>query len=848
MKTKTTFIKKPLVLAVGAALAGTSPLAVSQSADSETGLFEEIIVTATARDSSVQDIPYNISAMSGETMELQNMVDQYDVLRAMHGVSVVDRGYRNAGTVNSIVIRGLNVDNGANGDIMLNAVPTVATYFDNTPLFANFLLKDIERVEVLRGPQGTLYGSGSLGGTVRYISNKPNPEEFEAKISVDYGQTSGSNGNNMATDIMLNLPMGETAALRINYSHIDNDGIIDYTNVYQLNEFREPLINVGGSCIDPRAATDNEILFNVGCFETVNDADYVEIDYARVTLRFEPSDSFSLQLGYQIQDDKIGARRATTLGDNNQPAGSALFFEYGDDDSGQVILEPSERDVELMTLDLEWDLGFATFTSSTSSYNHEGMGESDNGGLWASGGEIDGTSRDWNFNFYGGAWPRPIQRAERGYDDEALIQEFRLVSNGSDNRVDWLVGAFYMDQDNSVYQLSHNPGMNLFKNACRIEGDPLTFEPVCTVGGNYGGFWPRWYGADLSEIDFEYIRDTSYQETAVYGEVTVHFSDTARVTGGFRWFDNETVNDTILGFPLVVGWTSPAAPQSTDSDSDVLLKVNASWDLGDSNMLYATYSEGYRHGGAQSVPSAANGDPFGEPNAVAIRTFQSDTVTNYEVGIKGGTDTLRYTASLFYVDWDNPQLNTTSAWYGFYLAANGDKASTQGIELELEGYAADSFHYRVGYTYVNAELDKDFISPQTGNVVAPKGSTLPGAPGSVVSVNMDNSWEINGNMELVAGFNAYFQGDSENFVDQSATWNETFDSFWLIGATATLVSDSWTATLYVKNLGDEAAPTGGFPIGQWSYDTGVFENWYGNGNRQFIVQPRTFGLKFSYKF
>lgn len=842
MTTTSTFTKKPLVLAIGAALAATSPIAVAQS-DADGGGLEEIVVTATRRDASVQDIPYNISALSGSALEAQNVVDQYDVLRAMHGVTVVDRGYRNSGTVNSIVIRGLNVDNGANGDIMLNAVPTVATYYDNTPLFANFLVKDIDRVEVLRGPQGTLYGSGSLGGTVRYISNLPDATAFDAKVSLDYGETSGSGGNNLGLDAMVNIPIGERTAIRANYSRIDNDGIIDYINAYQLNEFREPLVNVNGTCVDPRQATDNELLFNVGCFESVEDADTVEIDYAKVSLRTEFSDNFSAQLNYQTQDDSIGARRSVTLGNNNQAPGSALYFEYGDDDSGQVILEPSEREAELMSLELEWDLGFATFTSSSSSFDHEGMGESDNGALWASGGEVDGTSRDWNFNFYGGAWPRPIQRAERGYDDEAFIQEFRLVSNDSDSAIDWLVGAFYMDQETSVYQLSHNPGMNLFKNACRNTGDP-----VCTTGGFYGGFWPRFYAGDLSEIDFEYIRDTSYEETAIYGELTYNFTDQLRLTGGFRWFDNDTVNDVILGFPLGPGTTSPAAPQSTDSDDDILVKLNASYDLNDSTMLYATYSEGYRHGGAQSLPSLADGDPFGEPNAEQIRTFQSDSVTNYELGIKGSGESFRYTASLFNVDWDDPQLNTTSQFWGFFLAANGDEANTKGLELELEGVLGDSFHYRLGYTYVDAKLEKDFVSPQSGAVVAPAGSTLPGAPKNVFSFSADNSWTVSSGMDLMLGFNAYSQSKSENFINQASELSETFGSFVLFGANASLSTENWTAMLYARNLGDEEGVSGGFPVSYWSYDTGVFENWYGNGNRQFIVQPRTIGLKLTYRF
>jgi outer membrane receptor protein involved in Fe transport len=834
MSTTRTFNKKPLVLAVGAALAGTSPIAVAQSADADDGLIEEIFVTATRRAASVQDIPYNISAMSGDFMEQQNIVNQYDVLRAMHGITVVDRGYRNAGTVNSIVIRGLNVDNGANGDIQLNAVPTVSTYYDNTPMFANFLVKDIERVEVLRGPQGTLYGSGSLGGAVRYIANKPNAEGFEAKVSLDYGQTSGSDGNNMGLDAMINVPLGDRTALRANFSRIDNDGSIDYVNAYQLNSFGEPLVDVNGTCTDPRAASDNDVLFQPGCFHEIKDADTVEIDYARLSLRSEISDDFTLQLTYQNQDDDIGARRATTLGDNGQAPGSALYFQYGDDDSGQVLLEPSTREAELVNLDVEYDFGFATFTSSSSLLDHVGEGASDNGGLWAT------DRNDWNWLLYGGEWPRPAQRAERGYDDEVFIQEFRVVSNESDGNIDWLVGGFYMDQETEVWQLSYNPGMQEFNRACRNTGDV-----VCTTGGIYGGFWPRFY-AELTEIDFDYKRTIEYEEKAIYGELTYNFSDSFRMTGGFRWFDNDTVNNSHLGFPLVVGWTPTPFPASQDSDSDVLFKLNASWDLSDENMAYATYSEGYRHGGAQAVP--APGDPFGEPNALAIRTFAADSVANYEIGLKGRTDSMAYTVSAFHVDWDDPQLNTVTQVYGFYIAANGDKASTQGIEAELEGYINDSTHYRVGYTYVSAELDKDFISPQSGNLVAPSGSQLPAAPSSILSLTLDKTWGLDGGNDLMASANAYYQGDSQNYITTDNDLSEKFSSFWLLGANLAYRTDSWTAMLYARNLTDESGASASFPSAYFGADTGIFENWYGNGNRQFIVQPRTIGLRIDYNF
>ena len=827
---------KRTALAIAVSAVSAAPMH-STLAENSSRAIEEIVVTATSRKLSVQDVPYNISAMSGEDIELRNIVDQNELLRAIHGVSIVDRGYRNSGMVNNIVIRGLNVDTGANGDIQLNAVPTVATYVDNTPLFANFILKDIERVEVLRGPQGTLYGSGSLGGTVRYISQKPDTSEVDGNFTVDYGQTDDSDGNNLHLFGVLNVPLSDRVAIRGHLGRIDNDGVIDYVNAYQLNGFREPLIDAGGTCIDPRSATDQQVLLNTGCFTNEEDADFVEIDYGKVSLMFEATDDFNLLLTYQQQEDKVGARRSVTLGDNGQPANSPLYFDYGDNESGQLLLEPSEREVSLTSLDLEWDLGFATFTSNTSVYDHEGVGESDNGGLWASGG------RDWNWLFYGGEWPRPAQRAERGYEEEATIQEFRLVSNETVNGFDWLVGAYYMDQESSVYQLSHNPGMNLFKNACRNTGDAL-----CTTGGIYGGFWPRFYSGDLTEIDFEYVRDTDYEETALYGEVTYHVNDTFRVTAGLRWFDNDTVNDTILGFPLPPGATSPAAPQSKDSDDDILMKLNASWDISDSTMVYGTYSEGYRHGGAQSVPSLANGDPFGEPNAEAIRTFASDSVKNYEIGVKGSGQTFTYSASAFYVDWQDPQLNTTSAFFGFFLVANGDEASTSGLELELEGIAGETLRYRVGYTYVKAELEKDFVSPQTGGVIAVDGSTLPLSPEHMLSFGLDNSWQLSNGMQLTAGVNGSYQGESENFISETSTLDEELDSFWLWNVSMRLEADQWFGVLYVKNVGNEEAVTGSFPCSYFCNDTGIFESWYGNANRQMIVQPRTVGMTLGYRF
>jgi len=118
----------------------------------------------------------------------------------------------------------------------------------------------------------------------------------------------------------------------------------------------------------------------------------------------------------------------------------------------------------------------------------------------------------------------------------------------------------------------------------------------------------------------------------------------------------------------------------------------------------------------------------------------------------------------------------------------------------------------------------------------------------VLSLSLDNTWQVGREMDLTGVFSAYYQSDSENFIDQTSQLNQQLGSFTLLNANLTLAGDEWSAMLYVRNLTDEAAPTGAFANGYWSYDTGVFENWYGNGNRQFIAQPRTIGLRLGYRF
>ena len=823
---KATFNKSMVSSAVSTALLISLVPLNLQAAESDTAntkQIERIEVTATHRTVLQEELPFNISSVLGSDIEAQNITDSSELLRTVAGITIIDRGYRNGGTANSMVIRGVNVENGVSGaNVGQSTAPTVSTYVDSTPIFANFLLKDIERVEVLRGPQGTLYGSGALGGTVRYVMNKPDAELTEGKFKADLSQTDGSDGQNMTFDAMFNMPITEKSAVRFVLGRVDNDGLVDQVNLYQLDDGGIPLVKADdGSCkgVSDSSLSPGEIINNGSCYHSKKDVDTVEITYFKAAFGMEITDNLDLLLTHHYQEDEIGGRRAVTNGADYNGK------EYGEYENGSALLEASERDVSLTSLEINADLGFATLTSSTSMYDHEGNGWRDNTGLWVSGG------RDWYNAWYRGN-PRPASHVEAGFSEEAFVQEFRLISNTDANDfIDWTAGVYYMDQERQTTNFSHLRGLEEYGVACN------EFEGASDC-------WSWWVGAPTDK-DFTYIRDETFTDLALYGEMTFKFTEDFRVTAGARWFDNELKNNTAIN--AYYGQPEVIEPEEypTQAESDVLLKLNMSYDINDNTMMYATYSEGFRRGGSNAIPTDG---PFAEPNPETVEMFAKDTVRNYELGIKGYANTITYSADIYMVKWDEPQLNTGTAWWSFFMAQNGDAAETSGIELEASMALTDSINMRTGYAYTKAELTEDLIAPQYENVISEAGARLPGVAEHVFSLNLSHVTEITDSIEMTSRLSGYYQSDSVNSVQPTSQLWDEFEGFSIWNASVLFVKDNWALSLYVKNLTNEEGITGSYPNTYLSSDTGVFENYYGNNQKDYIAAPRTIGLSVSYEF
>jgi outer membrane receptor protein involved in Fe transport len=512
------------------------------------------------------------------------------------------------------------------------------------------------------------------------------------------------------------------------------------------------------------------------------------------------------------------------------------------------MLEPSERDAQLMSLDVEWDLGFATFTSSTSSYEHNGNGWRDNSSLWVT--DRSPGYSNWFDDLYPGS-PRPVAHVEAGFDEEAFVQEFRLVSNDSDSSIDWTVGVYYMDQDRDVSNTSYILGLNEYGDACTALGEG------CPTGGQW------WMGFALSEIDFYYVRKEQFTDLALYGEVTWHIADDWHVTGGLRWFDNELKNTTAMDFPLFAGVVVPFIDYPTQTEDDIQFKLNVAYDISDSMMAYGTISEGFRRGGSNAIPKTGY---FAELEPESVDAYKADTVRNYEVGIKGATDRVRYSADIYYVDWQDPQLNTATWWWSFFMAQNGDSAETSGIEAEVQVLLTDSLELSLGFGHAEAELSADLYQPQAladdpedleRALLSTKGHRLPGTAENTATAALQHSMDMSNGLGLTTRLSAYYQSDSINSVTDTTTQDE-FGGFSLWNFQATLSSDNWSAAFFVKNIGDEQAVTGNYPsaymstdtgtLAYMSTDTGTFENYYGNNQREYIATPRTIGLALKYNF
>ncbi|MFZ2235350.1 MAG: TonB-dependent receptor, partial [Dokdonella sp.] len=640
-----------------------------------------------------------------------------------------------------------------------------------------------------RGPQGTLYGSGALGGAVRFILREPDLDEFSGRVSLSGSSVNHSDGIGGSGSATVNIPLASSLALRLNTTINDFPGVTDYRNIYVLDD--------QGTPVAPSGVLDTD-----ATYRSKKDADFVKQSYGRASLLFRPNDTFDMTLSYMAQADQFGGRRGTSLGNDG------FGVPYRDLEVGSIQLEPAARHVNLTSLEANIDLGFATLTSSTSDYDHVGDITSENTGFYAQNG--------WLAAFYYN-YPRPMASAVRSYGDSAFTQEFRLTSNEGE-RFDYVLGAYYQNQKRNSSQDSFLRGFKQWWDAA----------------------YPAFASSVVSDQDYLYRQKESFKETALYGELTWHATDTVQFTGGFRHFRDESVTNVFQTTGSYAGVVDSSSSRGTQNDTDNLFKGNVSWRFSPKNQLYATISEGYRRGGTNGTPTTGN---FAEDPAWT--TYQSDTVRNYEFGVKGALGQMTYNANVFYVDWKNPQINSATTNWGFFAVQNADKASTRGIELELAGFVGDGFGYGLGYTYTQAELESDALAADGAYLIGFKGDELPGSPKHRINANASYGFPMASGYLTFRG-DIYHQTSMRNALSLSPRFDTELDGFTILNASMTYSRDSWDTTLWIKNITNADAVNGIYT--EQYMGTSPAQNYFGNGSKALVTLPRTVGVTASYRF
>ncbi len=768
--------------------------------------IEEITVTATKRETSLQDTAMSITALGSDTIEKRGLVQMSDYLSTLPGVTMQDRG---AGGVNSIVMRGV-------ASQPQREKEAVSVYFGESPVsgvsaswwgpgggHADFKMVDIERVEVLRGPQGTLYGAGSMGGTVRIIPAAPNLEQMEGKVAAQYSQTGRLGGDNTMVQGALNIPLVEDKlAIRGVAYRYDDSGYFE---------------NVAASYTGPGNVIDTVNAWG-GSVKNEGDIGNSETTGARLSALWQPIEPLSVTLGYVRQEtDQYGKPEVDTYlpGRFQQvraTAGAAMPSAFNGDTLAAGQGEITEVETNLTSLTIDYDLGWGSVHSSSSWLDRNSMVTNN----WAR--NLSALGNFWSFE--------PTEY-------EFFVQEIRFASE-FDGPIQVLAGVYYEDKKLQRF------------NVEGFAGDPGKVDDLI-AGLNWFGVpddAPAGFTLDdWDEFGLAFDWRERLKQTAFFGEVTWNINDQLAATVGARRFQyDQTTFARQVGYE--VNRLTPVVARDVAAENQgVTWKANLSWTPTDDILVYFQWSEGFRPGEVLAPLELSAYDPDntglytttdGARIPISNKT-DPDTLQNFELGFKGAFADNRITlnASLYRINWEGlPVLLTL---YNFDLGIgfgsttiNAGESVSEGAELEMRWYLADYLHLDLSTSYSESKLAKD----QTG--LGNKGDDLPGSADFNFSAGLEYSFNLAG-YDAFARVDYAYLSEFEAFIGQDDTAPMS-GGYGQVHLKSGINLGKLNLDLFVKNLTNEDDITW---VSSWPTTPGL---------TAYRLRPRTIGLNFNYQF
>ena len=784
-------VRRSMLLAGTASLILANPALAQDAAadDADTAEGNVIIVTATKRNTTIQDVPFSINAQTQEDIQRSGAVTLEDLSRNVAGLTIQNLGPGQS----QVSVRGISA-----GQVVRDqpgVKEQVGVYLDETVISLSLFTPDIDlfdlnRVETLRGPQGTLFGSGSVGGTIRYITNQPKVGVTEGLVEANLNAIDGGNmGGHIKGAI--NVPLGDNAAVRaVGY----------YTRYAGFIDARGP----GGG-------------------ENVNDGERYG---GRIALTFEPSDNLSITPRFIYQ--KITAngfnRQETYTLFANRFTPTRPAVQLGERE--QFLLLPEKFEDETMIADLTVKVGLGDdleLTSVSSYINRDILVSRDASALTGS------VSVDLGFPDAAVLLPSNLRDTT---DLETFTQELRLASD-YDGPFQWLLGAFYSDVKRDYRQRLPTPGYDAFTDATLGAGTSAAVANGFPANSPFN-----------SDLPFD------IKQFAVFGEVSYEITEQLTFTAGGRYYDFEESRVITTGGLFANGDSRVVDETASDGITPrFLLSYKVSPDV----TINAQASQGFRLGGVNDplntpLCNAQDLALFG-----GFQDYDDEKLWNYELGVKTQGNGFTFNAAAFYNDISNLQVTLDAGSCSSRIVFNVPEAHVAGIEAELGLSLAPGLNLSLSGSLIESEFDSTLpgaLAPATG---IRNGNRLPSVPEFQLSANGSYEWDLGtSTTAFVAGSFQHVgtrftqPADQENnprtfvhglpFGGAPATASTTVDlllpDYQLVNLSAGIELDSGLSlTAYVNNVFDEN------PLLSFDRERG------GRARLGFnIGQPRTFGV------
>lgn len=883
-----------LSLAIIAALTTNTGLQAQDVESNTSRTLEEVVVTATKREESMQDVAISVTALSGENLEKLGISDFGDYVEYLPNVVFQGTGPGQ----NEIYIRGAATSQTQLAVSSVQALqPSVALYLDEQPVSMqgrnlDIYSTDMQRIEVLPGPQGTLFGASSQAGTVRLITNKPDHSGFFAGFDTSFSLTKGGDAS-FSNEAFINFVISDALAVRVVGYNDRQGGWID--NILNDPDGRGyagstvvidrisggALSNAQGIPVEdiPIIAPSNDGI--VG--DNQNDANYAG---ARFGLSYDINDDWNLLLQHTQQT--LDTEGVFAYDPNLHGTSSTNRFvpENNEDEFGLTTWTLEGR---LNQLNVVYTGGFLDRDINTS-VDYTGY---TNGGLFAA-----YYACNYNVADEDAFCADPTKFYKEETETSRTTHELRFTTDGSKA---WRVtaGGFYDEQEVATvgkFQLG-NTSLPFFTDLAR------TLVGSDGINSNGGPF----------ESDISFVNDITHQidQLALFGELNFDLSDTVTASIGARWYE---IDDSFRGSTSTVdvsgrlqafGDGSPEAlaaffgaeeaqlildaiasgqldtslldNNGTLSVSDTIFKVSVDWHVTDDVMLYATFSEGFRPPVTNRVGGGLSSNQSGAFAGFRIPVYsESDSLDNFEVGIKSKwlDNTLRINATAFASDISDLQtsrFDPTNISFLVFTDNVGD-AKIRGLDADFSWLATDNLIINGAFSILDTKLTR--VNAELDGIAPPVGSRLPysaefsGNLQAEYNFDLGNSYQayvrggiaytgdrlasltldayvLEDTTELVYGVGSGLSIEHESDFFAGVTFPDANgnsfaggryiqDSYILANLAFGVTKDQWGAELFINNVTDERA---NLYTDTQQYTPKVVTN-----------RPRTIGLRFSFDY